>query len=212
MKSIRTITATVAACLMFTPLPAHAATGETGPLTSSQAAQLEWRLDPKVPADETPGLQLKAWDEDSGLPPFAACGRITDPLKVTASWYDVSLGSPTDNMFASEITLRCGDDSHGLKHIRKDHPEWSTLAAIEGKSGDALIRLAIDAALEKTQKSSRAGTVETGKDGKFCASSQIYLVNKVRGTVEKTLEPTIIVAEHGHHVISVYPTDKSRCQ
>lgn len=115
-------------------------------------------------------------------------------------------------MHANEVTLCCGDSSHGLKHIRQNRPEWSSLAAIEGKDGDALIRIAIDAALEGTTWSKRVSPSTANRDDKFCASAQIYLVDKVRGIIVQTLEPSKFVAEHGHHVITAYPTNTSKCK
>lgn len=40
----------------------------------------------------------------------------------------------------------------------------------------------------------------------------VYLVDKIRGTIVKTLEPSIFVAEHGHHVITAFPTNTSKCK
>ena len=140
-----------------------------------------------------------SWNPDSGTPLFAACGPATDTLKTVASWQYVALGSPQDFMHANEVTLRCGDDLHGLKHIRLRHPEWSTLAAIEGKDGDALIHIATDAALENTTWSRRDQPSSPGRD-------------KIRGTIVKTFEPSIFVAEHGHHVITAFPTNTSKCK
>ena len=173
---------------------------------------LEWRVNPDVPNENSLKSVPPSWNPDSGTPLFAACGPATDILKTVASWQYVALGSPQDFMHANEVTLRCGDDLHGLKHIRLRHPEWSTLAAIEGKDGDALIRIATDAALENTTWSRRDQPSSPGRDGSFCASAQIYLVDKNRETIVKTLEPSIFVAEHGHHVITAFPTNTSKCK
>jgi len=90
--------------------------------------------------------------------------------------------------------------------------QWSTLAAIEGKDGDALIRIAINTALENTTWSRRDQPSSPGRDGSFCASAQIYLVDKIRGMIVEMLEPSIFVAEHGHHVITAFPTNTSKCK
>ncbi len=189
--------------------PAHA-TGNIEELTRLRL--LEWRVNPDIPNESPLGAKFLSWNPDSGIPPFAACAPATDKFKTAASWQHVDLGTPQDFMHANEVTLRCGDSSHGLKHIRQNHPEWSTLAAIEGKDGDALIRTAIDAALENTTWSKRDQPSSPGRDGSFCASAQIYLVDRVRGIIVQTLEPSIFVAEHGHHVITAYPTNTSKCK
>ena len=195
-------------CLVQLPSPAHAESIEE----LAKQGVLEWRIKPDIPNENPLNSVPMSWNPDSGLPPFAACGPATDTLKTVASWKYVDLGTPQDFMHANEITLRCGDAHHGLKHIRQNHPEWSTLADIEGKDGDSLIRIAIDAALENTTWSKRVEPSSQNRDCKFCASAQIYLVDKVRGIIVKTLEPSIFVAEHGHHVITAYPTNTSRCK
>lgn len=189
--------------------PAHA-TGNIEELT--KLGLLEWRVNPDVPNESALSATFLSWNPDSGIPPFAACGPATDRFKTVASWQYVDLRTPQDFVHANEVTLRCGDSSHGLKHIRQNNPEWSSLAAIEGKDGDALIRIAIDAALEGTTWSKRVSPSTANRDGKFCASARIYLVDKVRGIIVQTLEPSIFVAEHGHHVITAYPTNTSKCK
>lgn len=172
---------------------------------------VEWRIDPSTPVS---GQSFKAWDQESGLPPFAACTATTDENKEIAAWDDVVLGKPDDFHHYKHIIMPCGNKDFGLNHIKRNHPEWDANAGIEGKTGEALIRLAIDAALEKTEYSVRkdVSDPEHRRDGTFCATSQIYLVNKVRGTIEKTLNPTIIVGENNEKIISAYPTDHDRCR
>ena len=210
-QAIRLVAGNGIAVLSFVPLATPAdATGNIEELT--KLGLLEWRINPEVPNESPLSATFLSWNPDSGIPPFAACGPATDKFKTVASWQYVNLGTPQDFMHANEVTLRCSDNLHGLKHIRSHHPEWSTLAAIEGKNGDALIRIAIDAALERTTWSKRVSPSTANRDGKFFASAQIYLVDKACGTIVQTHEPSIFVAEHGHHVITAYPTNTSRCK
>src|SRR5262249_50988089 len=100
----------------------------------------------------------------------------------------------------SKGTLRCGNGAWGYRHIQGRHQsEWGGLAVIEGKNWRDIADMAIAKSMDSPDIDRPMG------NGKYCYSGQIYLINKVRGTVEKTVQPTVIVRQLDNTIITAYP-------
>lgn len=69
--------------------------------------------------------------------------------------------------------------------------QWDEFAAIEGRNWRDIADMAIAKARDAPGWSGDAG------DSKWCYTGQIYLVNRARGTIAKTIQPTVVVRIDG---------------
>ncbi len=69
--------------------------------------------------------------------------------------------------------------------------DWENLAAIEGRNWRDIADMAMSKAHDAPDWH---GPV---RDGKYCHTGQIYLVNRATGTIAKTVQPTVIVNANG---------------
>jgi hypothetical protein len=131
--------------------------------------------------------------------PQAISAVHTAPAQI---WGACGISTPEDKIVAtySKGVLRCGNGEVGYRHIQKQHQsQWQGLADIEGRNWRDIADMAIAKSMDSPDvQRSTAG-------GKYCYSGQIYLVDKVRGTVAKTVHPTVIVPLSSRTIITAYP-------
>ncbi|WP_459545561.1 hypothetical protein [Nocardia sp. X0981] len=109
-------------------------------------------------------------------------------------WGACGASSPEDKVVTTfgEWKLLCGNDRSGYRHIQQRHmSDWENLAAIEGRNWRDIADMAMSKAHDAPDWH---GPV---RDGKYCHTGQIYLVNRATGTIAKTVQPTVIVNANG---------------
>ena len=134
---------------------------------------------------------------------WGACPQdgAKDIGKVIRTWHGGPYGPPENQLGAGDITLKCGTENVGFRHIVNRHdPQWQTLADIEGRNW----RDIADMALTKNITNPDQTAPQDG--GKWCVSSEIYLVNKDSGEVVKTKRTRTILTDK-HEVLTTFPTD-----
>jgi hypothetical protein len=143
------------------------------------------------------------------IAPTAAAEPTMSPAQLAAArpvlsqvWGACGASTPEDKLVAtySKGTLRCGNAAWGYRHIQIRHQgEWAGLAAIEGKNWRDIADMAIAKSMNSPDVHRPMG------NGKYCYSGQIYLVDKIRGTIAKTVQPTVIVRQRDNTIITAYP-------
>ena len=134
---------------------------------------------------------------------WGACPQdgAKDISKVIRTRHGGPYGPPENQLGAGDITLKCGTENVGFRHIVNRHgPQWQTLADIEGRNW----RDIADMALTKNITNPDQTAPQDG--GKWCVSSEIYLVNKDSGEVVKTKRTKTILTDK-HEVLTTFPTD-----
>lgn len=133
---------------------------------------------------------------------WGACplDNSAEPGKVIRTWHGGPYGPPENQLPPGDITLKCGYDRAGFRHIIERHGinEWQPLAAIENRNWRDLADMAI------TKSITNPDQVVPKGDGKWCLSSEVYLINKGTGEIAKVVRSVTIVSDQ-HEIITVYP-------
>ncbi|MGV9723745.1 hypothetical protein [Nocardia beijingensis] len=117
-------------------------------------------------------------------------------------WGACGISTPEDKVVAtySKGTLRCGNRGWGFRHVQGSHlNDWQRLADIEGRNWRDIADIAIAKSMDNPDVQRSVGS------DRYCYSGQIYLVNKVRGTIETTAQPTVIVNTVTGNIVTAYP-------
>ncbi|AKK02359.1 LGFP repeat-containing protein [Corynebacterium epidermidicanis] len=172
-------------------------------VAEADIANLTWSRNPVWSPNDSPNIgTFASISRTESIPPWAACGFTTSEDKVIKSWtgnYGVHRGH--------KIDLKCGPrdgQTSGFRHIKRRHmKEWQTLAAIEGIGWMDLADMSMTKAFTDADywKNSQ-------ERNSTCYSAQVYLVDKVRGTIAMTIDPSSIVSDSNDLVVTSFPGGK----
>jgi hypothetical protein len=88
----------------------------------------------------------------------------------------------------------------GFSTVQGSHlNDWQRLADIEGKNWRDIADIAIAKSMDNPDIERSVGS------DRHCYSGQIYLVEKVRGTIAATAQPTVIVNTATGNIVTAYP-------
>jgi hypothetical protein len=171
--------------LIMQPVPAFAMSQPAGAVESAGAA-------PALGSPPAPARASEVW---------AGCGVFTGDDKVVRTFPIRGAQAGEEFMRGGTVTLRCGDETYGYRHILKNHQaDWETTAALAGENWRDLADFAIATALNDPDQV----TYRT-KNQAFCYKRVIYYGRKSNREVYQTTNAVVVVSAN-RNIITAYPT------